>query len=587
MGREPFGGPQRKLVLAFDVGTTFSGISYSVLDPGIVPEIKSVTRFPAQEQVGGDAKIPSIIYYDEHGQVKGVGAEALELKDWVVENDQEDKWFLAEWFKLHMRPASTAAYAIGPAIPALPPRKSVTQVFADFLAYLFRCAKIYIQEAHPNGLDFWGTVERDIDFVLTHPNGWEGAQQGMMRRAAVLACLIPDSDDGQARVRFVTEGEASLHFCIHHGLADYASKPEEGVIIIDAGGGTIDISSYSGSSNGSFQEIAPPECHFKGSVFVKREAQVWLASRLQGSRFAADLDHIVYCFDRGAKMKFKTAADPSFIKFGSMRDKDLAYDIKSGQLKLSGADVARFFEPSIKAISQSVLTQVAATKKTITSIFLVGGFAASEYMFSALQERLRPQGLTFSRPDSHVNKAVADGAVSFYLDHCVSDRVAKVTYGVQINAYFDETNPEHISRAGDMFIGGDGSKLIPSFFNAILPKDTLVSETKEFRKTYVRTLKNRTQTSFQEQIMCYRGRDSNPRWTDIDAAMYSIVCSVVVDFSEVIRELEPKQSKGGLPPHYPLCYDIILLFGLTELKAQIAWKSNGVEKRTLAKLIYT
>jgi hypothetical protein len=42
--REPFHGPKRKLVLAFELGTTFSGVSYAVLDPGKPPGIKSVTR---------------------------------------------------------------------------------------------------------------------------------------------------------------------------------------------------------------------------------------------------------------------------------------------------------------------------------------------------------------------------------------------------------------------------------------------------------------------------------------------------------------------------------------------------------------
>jgi len=31
-------------LLAFDIGTTYSGISFAVLDPGQVPEIKPVTR---------------------------------------------------------------------------------------------------------------------------------------------------------------------------------------------------------------------------------------------------------------------------------------------------------------------------------------------------------------------------------------------------------------------------------------------------------------------------------------------------------------------------------------------------------------
>jgi hypothetical protein len=44
ISRQPYHGTHRKLVLAFDVGTTYSGISYSVLDPGEVPQIKGVTR---------------------------------------------------------------------------------------------------------------------------------------------------------------------------------------------------------------------------------------------------------------------------------------------------------------------------------------------------------------------------------------------------------------------------------------------------------------------------------------------------------------------------------------------------------------
>ena len=40
----------------------------------------------------------------------------------------------------------------------------------------------------------------------------------VLREAAVLAGLVPDSMAGRARVHFVTEGEASLHFCIQSGL---------------------------------------------------------------------------------------------------------------------------------------------------------------------------------------------------------------------------------------------------------------------------------------------------------------------------------------------------------------------------------
>jgi hypothetical protein len=98
------------------------------------------------------------------------------------------------------------------------------EVFADFLRFLLECASSYIQDTHANGPDLWNSVQDQIDFVLSHPNGWEGTQQSEMRRAAVLANLIPDTTAGHARLSFVTEGEASLHFSIQNGLPAGAMK---------------------------------------------------------------------------------------------------------------------------------------------------------------------------------------------------------------------------------------------------------------------------------------------------------------------------------------------------------------------------
>ena len=44
MTRSPYNGPSRKLVLAFDIGTTYSGAAYAFLDPGEIPQINSVTK---------------------------------------------------------------------------------------------------------------------------------------------------------------------------------------------------------------------------------------------------------------------------------------------------------------------------------------------------------------------------------------------------------------------------------------------------------------------------------------------------------------------------------------------------------------
>ena len=42
--RARYSGPSRELVIALDIGTTFSGAAYALLDPGEIPTIRSVTK---------------------------------------------------------------------------------------------------------------------------------------------------------------------------------------------------------------------------------------------------------------------------------------------------------------------------------------------------------------------------------------------------------------------------------------------------------------------------------------------------------------------------------------------------------------
>jgi hypothetical protein len=127
-------------------------------------------------------------------------------------------------FKLHLRSKVGAGRSVGSELPPLPLNKTVVEVIGDFLRYLLECASSYIQDTHANGPDIWNSVKSDIDFVLSHPNGWEGTQQSEMRRAAVLAGLVPDNPSGHSRLSFVTEGEASLHFSVQNGLPSGAMK---------------------------------------------------------------------------------------------------------------------------------------------------------------------------------------------------------------------------------------------------------------------------------------------------------------------------------------------------------------------------
>ena len=113
--------------------------------------------------------------------------------------------------------------AKGERLPKIWIDKSVVQIFADYLAYIFQCAKSYISDTNSAGRQILESGT-GTEFVLSHPNGWSGKQQSKMRRAAILAGLVADTAVGKAKIHFVSEGEASLHFCVVSGLAGETIK---------------------------------------------------------------------------------------------------------------------------------------------------------------------------------------------------------------------------------------------------------------------------------------------------------------------------------------------------------------------------
>ncbi|EIW80696.1 hypothetical protein CONPUDRAFT_125520 [Coniophora puteana RWD-64-598 SS2] len=585
--RQPYHGQSRKLVISFDIGTTYSGVSYCLLDPGEVPVIQGVNRFPAQDN-GGDSKVPSILYYDNKGKVRAVGAEALQES--VLERAEDEGWHKAEWWKPHLRPKHMSTGLTDADIPPLPLGKAAAEILGDFLRYLFECTMTYIEQTHAQSPELLASLKDSIDFVLSHPNGWEGPQQAQIRKAAVLAGLVGNKPQDQSRIQLVTEGEASLHFCMNSNLATSAFHDNQGVIVVDAGGGTIDLSAYYMTSNlALFEEIAPTDCLLQGSIFVTRRAESYLRIKLQGSKFGdeSDVKEMTKVFDSTTKLRFSTSSEAAYIKFGTIRDRDQDFGIRSGQLKLPGTDVAKLFEPSINAVIDAVNQQRQAARKPINSVFLVGGFAASDWLFHSLKESLPKHGLNFSRPDSHTSKAVADGAVAFYLKHGVSTRTARVTYGTRSAIEYNKTDPEHIKRAGTIIPRPSGRSVLPNAFSPILFKGMQVSGiNREFRKEFITDSASRmTFDKVSIDIICYEGDDPAPRWIDSEPEKYWNLCTITADTSQVAKTISSRMDVNGRQ-FYRQEFNLVLTFGITELSAQLSWMEDGVEQRNPASVIY-
>ncbi len=60
------------------------------------------------------------------------------------------------------------------------------------------------------------------------------------------------------------------------------------------------------------------------------------------------------------------------------------------------------------------------------------------------------------------------------------------------------------------------------------------------------------------------------------AENYTRLCTINVDLSQLPVSTRPKTKGRGV--YYTLSYEIVLFFGLTELKAQVAWKEKEGNK---------
>ncbi len=68
------------------------------------------------------------------------------------------------------------------------------------------------------------------------------------------------------------------------------------------------------------------------------------------------------------------------------------------------------------------------------------------------------------------NKAVADGAISFYIDHAVTARMSRYFYGASMFTSYDSSDPEHRRRSGKTYVAINGEKSLDAQFDIILPK---------------------------------------------------------------------------------------------------------------------
>jgi hypothetical protein len=154
-------------------------------------------------------------------------------------------------------------------IPPLPQGVDLSQVYSEFMKYLYDHTRGFFIESTPNGKNIWARLESKIILLFCHPNGWDVSQQGFLAECAARAGMIRP-DEISTRVEFVTEGEASVHYALAYTPSAAWLRTGSKFLVVDAGGSTIDSNFYECSSTTplKLKEVHRSECIQVGFIYL-------------------------------------------------------------------------------------------------------------------------------------------------------------------------------------------------------------------------------------------------------------------------------------------------------------------------------
>ncbi|CUA74409.1 hypothetical protein RSOLAG22IIIB_11207 [Rhizoctonia solani] len=384
---------ETKISIAIDIGTTYSGVAFTFLQKGSSPVIHRVTRWPGQEAHQQQSKIPTLIWYDTTQKAVAFGAEAQ--LDEIKEQAEDNAWFLAKHFKLHLHPDNLKAKH-DLRLDALPPGVNLEQIYSDFLRYLLKHTKAYFEDRVLDGKKIWEKYSDKMEVVLAHPNGWYCREQSFLRSAAVVAGLAGE-DTASSRIRFVTEAEAAVHFCIHNANMKNVLKTGTNFGVCDAGGSTADTVIYSvvETSPLKIKEQRDSACVQAGAIFVDFEMEKYLETTLKSA--ALDPEDVEFYTSTGvkdfecfAKRAFRSKSTEYAVLVADSRFSKPAIQTRRGRMMVPGTTIQKFFDTCVDQIKQSVDCQVEGLN--VPHLLLVGGLGDNGYVRNEFKKHYEPRG---------------------------------------------------------------------------------------------------------------------------------------------------------------------------------------------------
>ncbi|RHZ64968.1 hypothetical protein CDV55_100109, partial [Aspergillus turcosus] len=361
--------PKGKLVVGVDYGTTFTGVSYAFLGEASLPIIQLVRSWPGLYGLGGISPPSTIAYPQDNPAIQKIcwgfevesGTSACSWTKLLLDTGVDTTQFNDK--------ALEAATATG--IMKLPYGKVAIQVVTDFLreVYLHTCQELK-EDLGNRDLDL---CDVQMEFWFTTPAVWSDQVQFEYKEAAIRAGFGPSDDRPDDTIYMLCEAEAAA-LATFQTMPLYGPgmqiKPDDGVLICDCGGGTVDVTTYlisEVSPRLSFDELTSAIGGMCGATAIDRNFYLLMSERFgaafndlpftrkgPGSRFMDTFQMFKETFccsaeDRVYQLPLRMALDnrnPSF------------FDTENQLVLLSSNDLRGIFDPVVRQITQLIHRQI-------------------------------------------------------------------------------------------------------------------------------------------------------------------------------------------------------------------------------------
>ena len=353
----------------------------------------------------------------------------------------------------------------------------------------------------------------------------------MGRLIAVPPPLIgPHNTD---KLSLVLEPEVAAIHCKKVSKEGSSGANPKCYMVLDVGGGTVDITAHRVTREGGIDVILPPVGNDWGGTRVNAQFKEFLGKLVKDPTFhqftqrhdpqeasmnSSSLDEIVNetfedqkhefgnRFHEGTGRRAVIRLPHAFVE--TYRDHLRAYEsaelqaidcqVRGEYLYITTSKMEEFFRPAVNGIIECLRMAVEMIADAhIDAVFLVGGFGGCKYLHHKVEMELQ-QSSSFDtasifRTDDH-ELAVVLGALAFRQDpSIIHSRVVDASYGVGIVCSFDPAIHNDLYRFHD----DDGKLMCNHIFSPFVHKGATVKASVLLQNVYSPIKHNQSQMDFE------------------------------------------------------------------------------------------